>query len=447
MMDQRISRRAVVAGAAGLGLASPFARMAGAQAGATLSLWYEGASPEQQDSLQRLLVEAFEAAHPGATLNVEYRGSALADQLLIALSAGEGPDLVLTNGPSWTGRFVEAGRLAPLDAYAAKFGWGERIAPFALALGTVEGSLYALPKTQEVQVLYYNRTLFDAQGWAAPTTGAEFDAVADAMLAQGIIPLAAGNSGARYTNRHYVSVIWNAQAGPQAIYEALTGTRPWSDEVFVAGIETLKSWWDKGYFGGERYFSIDAQQAFTFMAQGGYGMALQGTWAFAWVPDSFAVTGSELGVAPIPRFGAEAPYPVYPYGLGSHLAINAASENKDLAAEVLDLIMQPTFLTDVSAGWQGEWDVPLLEAGPIPDDPTARMAQEVRSDTSEALVDDRYGYLPWSFWPPKTDDYMKGGIEEVWLGQITAQEFCDNVDRIFQEELAEGTVQAPPART
>ncbi len=129
---------------------------------------------------------------------------------MISLSAGEGPDLILTSGPSWTARFVEAGKLAPLDDYATKYGWHDRIAEFALNLGKFDDKLYALPQTQETQILFYNKSLFDEKGWTAPTTGAEIEALADEMLAQRIIPLASGNSGARFTNRHYVSIIWNA---------------------------------------------------------------------------------------------------------------------------------------------------------------------------------------------------------------------------------------------
>ncbi len=52
----------------------------------------------------------------------------------------------------------------------------------------------------------------------------------------------------------------------------------------------------------------------------------------------------------------------------------------------------------------------------------------------------------WTFWPARTDDYMKGGMEEVWLGQITAKQFCDKVNEIFQQDLKDGLVKTLPAR-
>jgi len=38
------------------------------------------------------------------------------------------------------------------------------------------------------------------------------------------------------------------------------------------------------------------------------------------------------------------------------------------------------------------------------------------------------------------------GIEQVWLGQITPQQFMDRVNQIFQEELQAGAVPPTPAR-
>ncbi|WP_099515026.1 ABC transporter substrate-binding protein [Microvirga ossetica] len=441
------TRRAVLQGTVGMSIAALLARTVSAQDAKALSFWYEGATPEQQAALISILAKKFEEANPGTALNIEFRGAGLADQLLVSLAANSGPDLVLTNGPAWTGRFVGGKRLAPLDKYAAKFGWEAKIDPFALSLGKVDGKLYALPKTQEVQVLYFNKTLFDKNGYVPPKTNAEFTKIADDMLSKKIIPIASGNSGARYTNRHYVSVIWNCYSGPEAVYEALIGKRRWTDDVFVDGISMLKAWWDKGYFGGPRYFSLDSQQAFTFMAAGAYGMAMQGTWAFAWVPESFAKTGAELGYTPLPQFSENAPYPVFPYGIGSHIAINNTSKNKDAAAGVMDLMVDPSFVSTISNGWQGEWDIPLLKTGPEPTDPIAKLAHDIRTATAKALAEGTYGYTPWSFWPPKTDDYMKGGIEEVWLGSITPRQFCENVDKVFQEELAARVVTFPPARS
>ena len=249
MIASNVTRRSVLAGGAAMvGLATVKASAAPRR----VVWWYEGATAAQQAALVKFLVAPFNASQSEYELVVEFRGSGLPDQLLVALSAGSGPDIILTNGPSWTQRFVIAKRLLPLNDFAKKFEWDQRIVPFMLGMGTYDGTLFALPKTSETQVLFYNDTLFKKNGWTPPTDRAAFEALADQMIKAGVTPLAAGNAGARYVNRHCVGASFSCCAGPDNVYRALSGKLPWNDPVFVDSIQLLKNWWDKGYFGGQR---------------------------------------------------------------------------------------------------------------------------------------------------------------------------------------------------
>ena len=212
-------------------------------------------------------MDAFNEAHPDQDLSIDFRGEALAKQLRVALLAGEGPDIVYTSGPSYVASMARAGQLLPLDDYAASFGWDQRILPVFLDLGRYDGRLYALPKTYETLGLFYNKTLFDKNSWTVPTTTDELEALADKMLAKGIVPFAAGNADWRPTNEHYVTIALNSVAGPDNVYKALTGQIPWTAEPFVAAIDKLNSWWQKGYF-GPNYFSLTSEQAFAQVATG-----------------------------------------------------------------------------------------------------------------------------------------------------------------------------------
>jgi len=412
--------------------------------------WYEGATPANQQSLDRLLIQPFNKSQEKYELVVEYRGSGLSNQLLVALSAKEGPDIVMTNGPAWTQRFVEGGRLLPLDAYAERYGWTRKFVPVMLETAVFRDKLYALPKNYETQVLYYNKSLFDKNGWTAPKTLAELDTTAAAMQKAGVTPIAGGNAGQRFVNRHYVGIVLNSYAGPEAVYQALKGDLPWNAPVFVEAITLLKSWWDKGWFGGQNYFSINNEQAFALMAVGRAGMALQGSWAFEWVPESFAKTGQKLDWVPLPKLKADAPYPVFPLGIGANLAINVASKVPDGAAMVLDRLSDAAMVEQLGSEWEGEWDVPLMtlfDRTTSGGDDVSRLAAKLRVDAAKAAVEGAYGYAPWTFWPARTDDFMKGGIEEVWIGKLTPKEFCDKVQEIFKQDLAEGLVKAPPPRS
>ena len=58
-----------------------------------LSMWFWGATSEQQEAMSKHLVDKFNEAHPGFHMTVEYRSSVNKD-MAVALSADEGPDVV-----------------------------------------------------------------------------------------------------------------------------------------------------------------------------------------------------------------------------------------------------------------------------------------------------------------------------------------------------------------
>ena len=91
----------------------------------------------------------FNAAHPDEELSIDFRGPELDKQLRVAMLSGSGPDVVYTAGPSYVASMAQAGQLLPLDDYAAKLGWNDRVLPVFIELGKYDGKLYALPKTYE----------------------------------------------------------------------------------------------------------------------------------------------------------------------------------------------------------------------------------------------------------------------------------------------------------
>jgi raffinose/stachyose/melibiose transport system substrate-binding protein len=87
------------------------------------------------------------------------------DATRTAIAGGGGPDIVGTPGPSFAFELARAGQLLPLDEISQGMGWAERFVPWALDLGKVDGQLYSIPNEVETLVLYYNKTLFEEQGW------------------------------------------------------------------------------------------------------------------------------------------------------------------------------------------------------------------------------------------------------------------------------------------
>ena len=93
-----------------------------------------------------------------------------------------------------------------------------------LSLGLVDGELYSVPNELETLVLYYNKTLFEEQGWEPPTTIDELMALSEVVAAEGIIPFSHANAEWRPSNEWFVGEFLNHVAGPDNVYLALDRT-------------------------------------------------------------------------------------------------------------------------------------------------------------------------------------------------------------------------------
>jgi raffinose/stachyose/melibiose transport system substrate-binding protein len=377
-------------------------------------------------------------------LSIDFRGSDLDKQLRIAMLSGTGPDVVFTAGPSYVAAMAQAGQLLPLDDYAKKYGWNDNLLPLFLELGKYDGKLYALAKTYETLGLFYNKTLFNTNNWKAPTTIAEFESLADEMKAKGLVPFGAGNADWRPANEHYVSIVLNSISGPENVYKALTGAIPWTDPAFVAAIDKLAQWWDKGYF-GDNYFSLTLEQAFAQIATGQAGMAPTGTWNFTNIPTYFPQNNTEPGFVGFPSMSGD---PIYPLGIGSTLSVNAKAGNADGAAAVLDYIFKDDFYSKMNSVWQGEWNLPLKDLSKVKlADNVQPLYIEVMKNLSSAVNAGKYGYTTWTFLPPATDTYLVSGMEEVWLKKQSSADFLKKLNETFKQEKDAGKAPAVPART
>ena len=409
-----------------------------------VSWWYEQATPDQQKLISENIVEPFNKANPDYNLVVDYRGNELDKQLRVAMLSGNGPDVVYTPGPSYVAPMAQSGQLMALDDYAAKYGWNDRVLQAFLEMGRYNGKLYALPKTYETLGLFYNKTLFEEKGWEAPTSLDELEALADKMLAEGITPFAAGNADWRGTNEWFVTMALNAVAGPDNLNKALRGEMPWTAEPFVAAIDRLNSWWEKGYF-GKNYFSMQgSEQAADMMASGRAGMMPTGTWQFQNVATYSRKDNSEAGFVGFPS--AEGA-PVFPLGVGSAFSIAEKAKDPDGAAAVINFVFSPEVYGSMNSAWQGEWNIPLKD---ISDVTMASDVSPLFTDTMKSLAasvnDGNYGYTTWTFLPPATDSYLINGIEEVWLDKIDTEAFLNKLNDTFEKEFKDGKAPAVPAR-
>jgi len=368
------------------------------------------------------------------------------DAVRTAVAGGGGPDIVFTPGPSYAYQMAEAGELYPMDDYAKKYGWDQQFQPWALSLGMVKGKLYSIPDEIETMVLFYNKTVFDKNGWKVPTTIDEwFDVMAKAKAA-GLIPNAASNSEWQAADEWYLTVFLNEAVGSDNTYKALTGQMKWTDPIFATAIDKLNSAVSSDYWQGglDKYYTATFDEIESDLGDGKAAMMVSGTW---FLPDMNRFFGStanntnEWDWAPVPSKDGT---PQFDLGIGSTYSINAATKYPDAAAEFLNwMYSSPIQAKIISECGLNPAPVKLNDS-----DLSGLDARRIRlyDQLNEAAAQGRFGYTTWSFWPTMSDSYLYDEIEKVWDGTETTADYLKGLQDTFDGELQAGTVLSIPTR-
>ncbi|GAA3708831.1 extracellular solute-binding protein [Nonomuraea antimicrobica] len=455
-MSEPLSRRRFLqlSGAAALGATALAACGSGGGAGGDqITYWGAFQTKDLEKYFKENFIDAYNKAATGADalkVNMTVKQIETIDRLTqTAVASGSGPDLIATFGPAQTLNYVGNGNLLPLDPYVAQYGWQDAFLPWALDAGRVDGKLYSLPANLETMAVFYNPATFAQHGWKPPTTLAEFEALCQDAKGKGMVPVGAGNAEWKPATEWDVTWVWNTFAGPTALYEALTGERRWTDPVFVDAINLLKGWFDKGWFGGstDRYFTNKNSTVYSQLAGGGAALVFNGSWAFAEIGPYFgeaAGNDATWDFAPLPSLGSGVPAGVQPLSVGAAYSINKDCAQPARAADVLNY-----FVTD-PARQLGTLAATGLPPAPVkvaekdfPASTDPRVRRQYLALSSGANI----GYTTWTFWPPKSDTYIYEQMEKVLVGQLSPQDYCAGLDKVFQEELKAGQRPPVPAPT
>ena len=265
-----------------------------------LTMWFWGTSDYQRTAMDKYLVEGFNNSQDEYTLTVEYRAS-VDNDIVVALSGGEGPDIVYGSGPAFVAGYAAEGLLVNMDKYAEQYGWKDRVVDAFYDLCTVDGSLYSLPGALSGIGVFYNKALLEENGWAVPTTFEELTAVMDSAIEAGLYGGIIGAKDWRYTNDWPISMLLASVAGPEAVYKVLSGEQKWNSPEIAAAVEEMNTWYQKGYIGGDDYWNYDANESCMLLVNGQTPFFFAPLNGFQWIKNvATEEQMAQIGFMPIP---------------------------------------------------------------------------------------------------------------------------------------------------
>ena len=328
-------------------LATPPADDSVDQTGETVNLvvWDQFYREEESKVIETLNAE-FEAAHPG--VKIERDTKVLEDlQMTVKLALGEsdGPDVAQVNqGRSDMGSLVESGLLLPLDDYIERYGWSDVFSTSVASRNSFtpdgktfgQGSLYGVSPTAEVVGVFYNKGIFEANGWSVPTTFEDFEALLAEIKAAGITPISFGSLDG-WNAIHEFSSIQHLLVSSDYINNFTYGVNnvSFDTEENQKAAEILLSWAKAGYF-SEGYPGIGYDDSNNLFKAGEGAMTITGSW---FAPELMTGTDQEFGFFLLPAFSGNATMAIG--GVGIPFAIRKSSQHTDLAAEYLDWMISP----------------------------------------------------------------------------------------------------------
>ena len=129
------------------------------------------------------VIDAFEAANPGVTVNEE--GSNDFESLArTRIGAGTPPDIILHPQPGLLEDFVNQGVVQPVDYLDASV--GDELIGGLLDLTTFDGVNYGFPlRLSFKSLVWYNQPVFEAAGYEVPATWADMLALTEQIAADG----------------------------------------------------------------------------------------------------------------------------------------------------------------------------------------------------------------------------------------------------------------------
>ena len=304
-------------------------------------LWLVGTDTPQ--AARDYAKATFEKENPGAELVIEEQvWDGLVDKLTTALSGNDSPDVVEV-GNTQAVAFTSAGAFEDISDQLGDLGGDDLLEGFVES-GSYDGKLYAAPYYAGSRLVFYRKDLFQKAGLSVPTTMEEFIAAGEKLKADSGQKDFSGIYFPGQDWRNALPYIW-AAGGDLAVQNGDSWQGSLSTPESIEGLEMVQQVMQNASGAPKDGNETDPQvpycanQIGMLSAPGWVKGTIIAPEADGGCPESEA----NLGVFALPGTSAGESAPIF-LG-GSNIAIAAKSKNKELAANLLKVLLSDGFQT------------------------------------------------------------------------------------------------------
>lgn len=238
----------------------------------SLTIWYNTYSYE---AALDGLIEAFNEKYPDVEIEYEIKADGDYDSLLkTAIQSGDGPDLFWTNGNVTATMPDLAANNAIVDLTdSVDFSF---ISDDAMNLAKVGDKAYSIPwMNMDTRAVFYNKDMFEENGWEIPTTFTEFEELLATIKEAGVTPISLC-----YDSWCMLFAYEPILAGYDAEYTA--GLEDYTvkatDKPAREAMQKMVDWAKAGYFGDNWFGVTDSSVQNLAFTTGSSAMNIAGSW-------------------------------------------------------------------------------------------------------------------------------------------------------------------------
>lgn len=364
------------------------------------------------------------------------------DLINTRMSSNDKPDIFHLDSPADATQYANDGLLLNLTDASKQYGWEDKLFNWAFDLAKVGGEVYTLPYGYEGMVLWYNKEVMTDLGLNADDidTFAEYEDALQKAQDNGYIPVMLGTQDWPWAQEWYLSTMFS-YTSREAVKSAIEGVTKWNTPAFKKTVELYKSWHDKKFLADGKSYILTSDDAINAFTSGKALFKLEGTWAPYWIVPLEKADQDKIGVMLHPAIN-DVEKPHMPLALGGMWAASADTKYPELAAYIISSMLDQDI--------QGIYLKNGLDIAPMVVDKSLfdeliPVAQNMWGIVNDALANGDFGYTTWAFYPPETRMYLYEEIVNVLEGNISIDDYLNEMDRLTTEELATGFIPVVPS--
>ena len=272
-----------------------------------LTLMGVGTSSEQTyvDLMEDLAEEFNNTNEYNAEIQIEwYENEQYKTKLPTLMTQNEAGDIFFSWTSGWLQPYVENGKVYSIsEAMEKDPEWKDRFYAGMLDGTTFDDQIYALPSTQSLYVVYYNKGIFSDLGLSEPETWDEFIEITKTLEQNDIVPVAIGGQEGWIAGFH-MNLLANGLYGKALTDDMVDGKINWEDERFAEAGELFQDIGNSGIY-NDGFLGLDYNGSRELFLSGKAAMYPMGTWDTSAIMDSFGGDITKVGAFILPAVNAE----------------------------------------------------------------------------------------------------------------------------------------------